>query len=121
MPRFHLTRQAAESLREIHARSVETWGQKTADAYVASLYEAMQKSAAKPETGMVRAHRAAPFLMVASGRHFIVYDRLGADVVILALLHQRRNVEQIIASLGAEFAAEIDAIRIALRSHGEAG
>jgi plasmid stabilization system protein ParE len=108
---FQLTRQAAETLRNIHAQSLKQWGQKTADDYMAALYAAIGKAAAKPEIGQLRAHRAMPFLMIAAEKHFIVYDRLKDGVIIIAILHQRRNIEQIIASMDSSVLAEIDALR----------
>ena len=62
---FHLTRQAARVLRDIHKHSLNQWGQKTADAYLADLYASMKQVATKPGTGPLRAYRAAPFLMVS--------------------------------------------------------
>lgn len=110
-PRFHLTRHAAMVLREIHTHSLEQWGQKTADKYMAEIYVVMAKVAAKPDIGKIRAHRAVPFLMVSAGRHFIVYDRLKKGIVILTLLHQRRDIERIIADMQPAFLAELETLR----------
>lgn len=49
--------------------------------------------------------------MAAAGRHFVVYDRMGDEVVILTVLHQVRDIERIIADMGPEFMAEIEALR----------
>jgi plasmid stabilization system protein ParE len=108
---FHLTRQAARVLCDIHKHSLKQWGQKTADAYLADLYAAMKQAAAKPATGQLRAHRAVPFLMVPAREHFIVYDRLEKDIVILTLLHQRRDIERVINELEPSFLTEIERLR----------
>jgi plasmid stabilization system protein ParE len=110
-PRFHLTRHAAMTLREIHAHSTKQWGQKTADKYMAEIYAVMMKAATKPDIGKLRAPRAVPFLMVPAGKHFVVYDRPKRDVIILAILHQRRNIERVIADMGPAFLAEIKILR----------
>ena len=110
-PRFHLTRHAAMALREIYAHSFEQWGQKTAGKYMVEMYAVMAKAAAKPDIGKIRARRAVPFLMVSAGRHFIIYDRLKKGIVILTLLHQRRDIERIIADMQPAFLAEIEALR----------
>ena len=107
---FHLTRQASRTLRDIYANSRKQWGAETADRYLADLYAAMKKAAAKPEIGQLRAARATPFLMVPAGRHFMIYDRVERGIVILTLLHQRRDIEQIIADLGPTFQDEIRAL-----------
>jgi plasmid stabilization system protein ParE len=74
VPHFHLTRQAARDLRDIHARSVATWGSARADRYLANIYVVLGMIAANPAPGRLRAHRSAPFLMVAAERHFVIYD-----------------------------------------------
>ena len=107
----HLARRAARDLRDIHARSASLWGKPRADAYLAELYAIFAKVAAKPELGRLRARRAAPFLMVPSGRHFVVYDILDDRVVILTVLHQVRDIERIITDLGPGFLAEIAVLR----------
>ena len=111
MSSVHLTRRTARDLRDIHARSVELWGEARADAYLADLYAVFAKVATKPDLGRLRARRAAPFLMVPAGRHFVIYDCLDDRVVILTVLHQARDIERIIANLGPAFLAEIKALR----------
>jgi toxin ParE1/3/4 len=59
----------------------------------------------------LRAHRAAPFLMVPAERHFVVSHRTNDGVVVLTVLHQVRDIERIIAAMGPEFLAEIEALR----------
>ena len=110
-PRFHLTRHAAIALRDIYAHSLKQWGQKTADTYMAALYAIMAKAAAKPDIGYIRGMRAVPFLMVPAKQHFIVYDQLKRGIVIVAILHQRRDIERIIAGMTPAFLAEIQKLR----------
>jgi toxin ParE1/3/4 len=109
--RFHLTGRAAQDLHDIHGRSVETWGVARADRYLADVYAVCDRVATKPELGRFRSRRSAPFLMIPAGRHFIVYDRSGEDVVVLTVLHQARDIEAIIANLEAEFLAQIAIVR----------
>lgn len=111
MSGFHLTRRAARDLRDIHTRSVVRWGRERADQYLADLYAVCGRIGANPAWGRIRAHRSAPFLMVAAGQHFVVYDKVGDRVVVLAVLHQVRDIERIIAELGPGFLAEISALR----------
>jgi toxin ParE1/3/4 len=111
VPHFHLTRHAARDLRDIHARSVVTWGKPRADQYLADIYAVCGRIAANPALGRLRAHRSAPFLMVAAGRHFVIYDRTDDGVVVLTVLQQVRDIERIIADMGPEFLMEIEALR----------
>lgn len=110
-PLFHLTRRAALDLRDIHAHSVKQWGAETAQAYIDALYAAMARAAARPEIGLLRQHRAAPFLMIAARRHFIVYDEIPTGIVILCLMHQVRDAESLIASLTPAFLAEVERLK----------
>ena len=111
MPHVHLTRHAARDLRDIHARSVATWGKVRADRYLADIYVVFGRIAANPALGRLRAHRSAPFLMVPAEGHFVIYDRTNDGVVVLTVLHQVRDIERIIAAMGPEFLAEIEALR----------
>ena len=111
MSGFHLTRRAARDLRDVHTRSVARWGKARADQYLAELYAVCGRIAGDPAMGRLRARRSAPFLMVAAGRHFIVYDVIADRVVVLTVLHQVRDIERHIAELGPGFRAEIDALR----------
>jgi toxin ParE1/3/4 len=49
--------------------------------------------------------------MVPAGRHFVIYDTMDDGVVILTVLHQVRDIERIIADMGPEFLAAIEALR----------
>jgi len=111
LPSVHLTRRAARDLRDIHAHSTVRWGQARADTYLGDLYAVFARIAANPGLGRLRARRAAPFLMVPSGRHFVVYDLLADRLMILTVLHQVRDIERIIAALEPEFLSEIAALR----------
>lgn len=108
---FHLTRRAALDLKGIHRRSVAEWGEETASRYMSDLYAGMGRAASDPELGRLRAHRSAPFLMVAARNHFIVYDVFGDGIVILTVLHQARDVETLIAEMSPAFLQAIDWLR----------
>jgi plasmid stabilization system protein ParE len=109
--KFYLTHHAAIILRDIYALSIKQWGQKTANKYMAELYAAIKKAAARPEIGRLRAHRSAPFLIIPAGQHFIIYDCLEWGIVVLTLLHQHRDVERIIAKMEPAFIAELFSLR----------
>jgi len=106
-PAFHLTRRAALDLRDIYERSRREWGDATANRYMADIYAAMSKAAANPDAGLLRKHRAAPFLMITARQHFVVYDRIPQGIAILTLLHQVRDIESLIANLSPSFLQEV--------------
>lgn len=78
---------------------------------MADLYAAMGQAATNPDAGRLRRQRAAPFLMIAARKHFIVYDRLGDGIVVLTLLHQMRDVETLISDMTPAFFHEIARLR----------
>lgn len=110
-PAFRLTRRAAMDLRAIHAWSQEQWGATTAQRYLDDLYRVMRRIAERPEDGELRRHRSAPFLMVPARRHIIVFDRVPTGVIVLTVLHQRRDIEAIIARQEGAFLQQVDDLR----------
>lgn len=110
-PAFHLTRRAALDLRDIYDRSRREWGDATANRYMADIYAAMSKAAANPDAGLLRKHRAAPFLMVPARQHFVVYDRIPQGIAVLTLLHQVRDIESLITNLSPSFLQEVEKLK----------
>ncbi|MFP6562681.1 type II toxin-antitoxin system RelE/ParE family toxin [Paraburkholderia sp. B3] len=106
-----LTRNAALELRRIHARSSREWGEMVADRYLADLYSAMQRAAAKPEKGRLRQLRPAPFLMVPARQHFVIYDIVPNGIAVLTVQHQVRDIESLIAEFTPSFLAEVDRLK----------
>lgn len=109
--RFHLTRRAALDLRDIHQRSRERWGEKTARDYIDKLYAVMGSLKADDSRAKQREKRSLPFCMVPAESHFIVYEMIGNAPVIITILHQRRDIESIIRDFTPAFLAEIAALR----------
>ena len=110
-PVFHLTRRAVLDLRNIYNHSLREWGEATADSYMADLYAVMSKAAANPDSGLLRQHRTAPFLMVPARQHFVVYDRSPQGITILTILHQVRDIEGLIADLSPTFLQEVEKLK----------
>ena len=108
---FLLTRNAALDLRRIHARSVREWGEDAADQYIADLYAAMGVAAANPQKGRLRQYRSAPFLMVPARQHFVIYDLVPQGIAVLAIQHQVRDIETLIAELTPAFVVEVERLK----------
>ncbi|MGE0108317.1 MAG: type II toxin-antitoxin system RelE/ParE family toxin [Bdellovibrionales bacterium] len=106
---FTITRHALLTIQVIHNYSKEEYGDKIADQYIATLYKTIMLAAASPDLG--RKYRAAPFLMLPTGKHFIIYDKTKNGIVILAILHQSQHIEDIIQNMKARYISEIAAIR----------
>ncbi len=107
MPDYLLTRRAILDLENIYNHSSEMWGENVADDYLKTIYNAFDQIAKNPELGQRRKKRSFPFLMVPANKHFIVYDTFSKGIIIITLLHQVRNIEQIIQSLPNSLLNEI--------------
>ena len=108
---FHLTRRAATDLRDIYDHSKDQWGEKTARAYIDSLYATIGNLKQNDPRAKQREGRSLPFSMVPAEKHFIVYEIINKTPVIITLLHQRRDIESIIRDFTPEFLSEISALR----------
>jgi len=108
---FLLTRNAALDLRRIHGRSRRDWGEDVADQYIADLYAAMGVAAANPEKGRLRQYRSTPFLMIPARQHFVIYDLVPQGVAVLAIQHQVRDIETLIAELTPAFVTEVERLK----------
>jgi hypothetical protein len=53
--------------------------------------------------------------MVAARKHFVVYDRIAEGVIIVAILHQVRDVEATLAELAPKLAEEVAALKAVVR------
>ena len=100
--RYRLARRAVADLRVIHKRSIVESGQPRADRYLEDIYASIVRLTASPERDISRNRRATPFRMVPAERHFLIYERVGDIVAILAVLHQKQDVEKAIADLTKE-------------------
>ncbi len=109
--RYRLARRAVADLRAIHQRSLIEWGILQADRYLEDIYATIMRLAASPDRDTSRNRRAAPFRMVPAEKHFLIYEQVDDVVAILAVLHQRQNVEKAIAELTDEARRGIAAIK----------
>ncbi|MFT3755294.1 MAG: type II toxin-antitoxin system RelE/ParE family toxin [Pseudoxanthomonas sp.] len=108
---FSLTRNAAHDLRRIYLRSRQEWGDAVADQYVADVYSAIKAAAENPQMGRLRQLRSTPFSMTAVRRHFIIYDAAPEGIVILAIQHQVRDIEALVAEFTPAFHAEVERLK----------
>ncbi len=107
MSNFYLTRRALLDIRVIYAYSLENWGENKADEYVSNLYNDFNKITARTDIGEARKVRSNPFLMFPSGKHYIVYEPFKDGIIVITILHQVRNIENILQEFGSDFYNEI--------------
>ena len=107
MAKYFLTERAAIHLRDIYAYSVDTWSDALADAYMAKLIKRLQQIAQAPDRGIQRQHRSSPFLMAPTEKHFAVYKQVEQGIIVAAMLHGTRDIENIIARITPALTEEI--------------
>jgi toxin ParE1/3/4 len=111
MNNFYLTRRAFTDIQKIYAYSQTQWGESKADQYIANIYKAFNKLANISNPGELRKTRSTPFLMYPCDRHYIVYETFNDGIIIITILHQVRNIENIIQEFGSTFFDEIESLK----------
>ncbi len=111
MYKFYLTRRALLYIEGIFNYSLKNWGEIKADEYLSNLYKDLNRLANKNELGELRKFRSRPFLMYPSGKHYIVYEHFKDDIIIITVIHQVRNIENIINEFGSVFYNEIEFLK----------
>lgn len=91
MSRYRLTRAAAADLDGIWDYTVETWGTAQAEAYLTDLFACFDRAAAAPGTGQDRSAFVRGARSLRTGRHLVFYRATEDGIVILRVVHERRN------------------------------
>ncbi|MGX0875437.1 toxin ParE1/3/4 [Roseovarius sp. MBR-154] len=91
MTEFRLTRTAVADLDDIWDHSKVTWGEQRAESNVTEIFACFSRAAAAPETGRDRSVFVPGARSLPVGRHLVFYRMVGPDVVILRVVHERRN------------------------------
>ena len=97
-----LSKSAATDLSEIWDNSVSVWGVMQADRYLRDLSEAFDRNVEQPDAGRDRSMFLAGMRSVTVGRHVVFYRRFDTDVVILRVVHERRNLAALVFSEGLD-------------------
>ena len=96
--RFQLSELARADLDEIRAFTIETWSREQWLRYYRRLIDGFERIALSPGGGRDRAGFLPGMRSVAVERHVVFYRAFGPDVVILRVVHQRRDM----AAMGFE-------------------
>lgn len=111
MTDYFITRRAVLDLQDIYSHSVNKWGEKVADEYLEAVYRVFDQLSKNPELGRLRQKRSGPFLIYPAKKHFVIYDTFPKGIIIVTLLHQVRQIENIIENLGPSFITEITSLK----------
>lgn len=91
MTQYRLTRAAIADLDGIWDYTNATWGPEQANTYVADLFGCFARAVATPEAGRDRSAFVPGARSLVSGRHLVFYRQIEGQVVILRVVHERRN------------------------------
>lgn len=83
--------EADVDLEEIWLYSAETWSMEQADRYVTNFYAKFQTLAEMPQIGREYPDISPPIRIYPIGQHYVIYQVQQELLVIVRILHQRRN------------------------------
>ncbi|MFB9150677.1 type II toxin-antitoxin system RelE/ParE family toxin [Roseovarius ramblicola] len=89
--RVRLTRSAVADLDDIWEHTRLTWGEDQAEAYVSQIFGGFERAVAAPMSGRDRSVFVPGARSLKIGRHLVFYRSVGPDIVILRVVHERRN------------------------------
>lgn len=110
-PKVLLTERALSDLREIETYSIQEWGRRTADKYLADIEAALSRIKEKPdllrsEPGL---HPQLTFYRV--NKHLLVCDADSGAVLVLTVIHASRDIPSRLAELQPSLTAEVELLR----------
>ncbi|MBR0555628.1 type II toxin-antitoxin system RelE/ParE family toxin [Ciceribacter sp. L1K23] len=89
---YRLTRRAAEDIRGIYRRGVETFGEVQAETYHLHLEHVFNLLAENPHMARERPEISPPVRIHPAGSHLVIYRvKANGDVLIVAVPNAREN------------------------------
>lgn len=93
MPKFSLTKQALEDLRDIGRYTQERWGREQRRHYLALLDRSFNYLAENPSQGQRCDEIREGYRKFPSARHVIFYrESVGAGIEVVRVLHERMDM-----------------------------
>ncbi|MFK5926718.1 MAG: type II toxin-antitoxin system RelE/ParE family toxin [Desulfuromusa sp.] len=94
MVKYRLTPAAKNDLLEIWQYTIKAWGHKRAKQYLFDIETKLELLAMKPELGRVRPEINHNYFSFPASSHIIYYLKAGDYIQIIAILHQRMDIER---------------------------
>lgn len=98
MTGFFLSADADEDLQDIYLRSVEVWGERQAQRYLASLFQAFDLLGHEPSIGRSRPDLHRDVRSFPHGSHIVFFMEWEGEIAILRVLHGRRDIDAVFES-----------------------
>jgi toxin ParE1/3/4 len=89
--RYRLTRRAEEDIIEIYLAGIAGFGETQAEKYHAGLVRAFDFIASNPLAARERREVSPPVRLHIHGAHVIAYLARTSDVLVIRILHGRRD------------------------------
>ena len=94
MPRFSLTKQALEDLREIGRHTQKRWGREQRRHYLALLDRCFHALAENPNQGQRCDEIRFGYRKLPSGQHVVFYrEQVASGIKVIRILHERMDLE----------------------------
>lgn len=88
MPRYVLSPQAQNSIRQISSYTLENYGHQQKKKYLKMLRDRMRNAAKDPEKGAERSEVKAGYFSIRAEKHHIYYRVRDTHIEIIDVLHQ---------------------------------
>jgi toxin ParE1/3/4 len=93
MNRYVLSEAADADIEGIARYSITEWGLFRAERYILELHEAFEMLAEFPHLGRDAGHVRLGYFRFDHDRHSVFYQKAGAGVFIVRVLHQKQQPE----------------------------
>jgi toxin ParE1/3/4 len=88
---YTLSREADADIESIAEASLRQWGLTSAEKYILGLHETFQMLVEFPDLGRDASHIRPGYRKIETASHSVFYRKIGADVLIVRVLHQRMD------------------------------
>lgn len=110
-----LTDRALSDLRDIERYSIENWGRKTADKYLAGIELALQRVSENPELLREQADFPAALRFYRVNKHWLACDVRPEVIVVLTVIHGSMDLPGRLAELQPTLPSEAELLHAKLQ------
>ncbi len=110
MTRLFLTRRAIEDFAEIEAYSIQAWGPRVADDYIAKFEAAFELLRLSPDLLRLKREFSGRLVFYRVEKHWLVCDMIDDDVYVLTVKHGSVDMPTRIAELEPQLIQESELV-----------
>jgi plasmid stabilization system protein ParE len=109
-----LTDRALSDLRDIERYSIETWGRKTADKYLADIESAFQRVSENPTLLREQEDLPAALRFYRVNKHWMACDVRHGAIIVLTVIHGSMDLPHRLAELQPTLPSEAELLQAQL-------